>query len=112
MAKKKKTKYEGGDCYVNAFDYVLENPEWLLVHGVCICTGGPNVGKEFGHAWCEKGDVVFDAASGKEIPKVLYYAFGNVGYTVTYTKEQARKKAVTTGIYGAWDETVLEALHS
>jgi len=97
---------------MNAFDYVASNRDWTLVHGICILTGGPHVGEEFGHAWAEKGETVYDAASGKSVPKVLYYAFGNVGYTVRYSWTEAQNKAVKVGTFGAWDKKINKALHS
>jgi len=109
MAKQKKN----GNCYENAFKFAVHiDNGWDLVHGICILTGGELEGQEFGHAWCEKGDNVYDAESGKELPKVLYYAVGNIGYTHRYTVKEARKMAVKTGNYGAWDKTIQKALHS
>jgi hypothetical protein len=108
----KKTKYTGGDCYMNAFDHVQLNNDWTLVHGIAIVTMGPNAGREFGHAWCEKGEEVYDAASGKTIPKVLYYAIGNVQYAKSYTWEEARKIALEKKVFGPWDDKVDSALHS
>ena len=106
------SKYENGDCYKASFDFVMDNPDWVLVHGIAVITNGPHKGKEFGHAWAERGEIVHDGASGKEVPKVLFYAIGNINYTKEYTYNQARQKAVKTGIYGCWDKKIAKALHS
>jgi len=108
----KKTKYTGGNCYSDAFDYAQMHPEWTLVHGIAIVSSGPYAGCEFGHAWCEKEEAVYDAATGKEVPKVLYYAFGNINYSVEYSWNEARKMAVKTKVFGPWDKKVSQALHS
>ena len=109
---KKKSKYIGGNCYQGAFDYVMSHDGWTLVHGIAVVTAGPNKGKKFGHAWCERGEIVYDAASDMEVPKIIYYAIGQVGYTHPYTKEQAREEVLQSMTYGYWDSKLATALHS
>jgi len=109
---KKKTKHEGGTCYFDALRFVEEHKDWTLVHGIPVLTGGKHAGEEYGHAWCEKGDMVYDASKKVKIPKVLYYAFGNINYAVRYSFKEAVKMVLKTKVYGAWDEKIKNALHS
>ena len=103
-------KNTGGDCYQVSADYVVNHSlsgggnGLVLVHG--IVTGqGPIRGIQYGHAWVEDGDEVIDKSRGRDIrmPKVLYYALGNVSETVRYTPDEARRKMLDTGTYGPWD---------
>ena len=108
-------KHEGGDCYQKAFDSYMYDPKfsgWKLVHGIAVISKGPHMGKDFGHAWLEKGEEVYDAATDQYLPKVLYYYFGKVSYEVSYSKEQAREMVLKFEHYGPWDEKINGALHS
>jgi hypothetical protein len=67
-----------GDCYYDAGKFVMRNPGWVLVHGRPTLRRPPFV--EFGHAWAEKGDQVFDPSSGFRGPRYLYYSLGNIDY--------------------------------
>ena len=108
----KTSKFYNGNCYQNAFNYVDANKGWTLVHGTPTLQAGPHAGKRFGHAWAEKGGLVYDGEKGITLPKELYYAIGNITYTVKYTRTQARAMAVKHKTYGAWDKTIQGALHS
>ena len=100
------SKNKGGDCYVAAGRYIMDNhnPKLVLVHG--IVTGqGDIAGIQFGHAWVEDGDMVIDTSNGRDIqlPKQLYYALGNIETTKRYTMEKAMEKMLKIGHYGPWD---------
>ncbi len=105
---------ESGDCYEAAF--VAQQwgvySKWTLVHGLPTLTGGDHAGCEYGHAWLENGDEVYDASSGKTIPKIIYYSVGNIKYTVKYSKSKARKLAHSTEHYGPWDKKIWKSLHN
>jgi len=99
----------------NAFDAFMYNPKfsgWDLVHGIAVVAAGPHKGKDFGHAWLEKGDEVYDAASGNYLPTPIYYYFGKISYTVKYSKDQVGEMIDKFRHYGPWDEKINEVLHS
>lgn len=100
------------DCYKAACEWVLSNKEYTLVHGIPTLTGGDYAGEQYGHAWCELDDGVYDAASGQDVPKNIYYSVGNIDYTVRYTSEEARENILEYGTWGAWDDTIILALHN
>jgi hypothetical protein len=99
-----------GDCYQANCNHILytdSNKKYLLCHGVAILQTD---GKPFGHCWLEVGDKVEDYSNGNEfsISKDLYYRLGGIpvkGYAkiYKYTKEEARKKIVETGVWGPWE---------
>lgn len=115
-----KTAFDGGDCYEKSIAALFFNKEfssaspseWYLVHGIAVITAGPHEGKEFGHAWLERGEEVYDAASGRRLHRELYYRVGRVGYTHKYTQEQARAEVLKRRTYGPWDPKISAALHS
>lgn len=105
-----------GDCYEAAFNWIFEHcinftadrkgdPNIRLVHGE-VTGQGKIRGVKYGHAWVEDGGVVIDQSSGKNLrmSRAEYYALGKIGSNVhRYTAVQARRKAVTTRVYGPWD---------
>lgn len=100
-------KNKHGNCYTSAVNYVMKHPDTILVHG--IVTGqGAIEGIEYGHAWVEDGDTVIDTASGKELPKFLYYALGNIHYTKRYSYNDMLEKMLETETYGPWDKKILQ----
>lgn len=67
-----------GNCYEDAGQYAMDHADWTLVHGRPTLRRPPFV--EYGHAWVEKGDEVFDPSTGFKGPKFLYYSLGNIDY--------------------------------
>ena len=103
---------EGGDCYKLSFDYVISHPGWTLVHGIPTGTGGNAIGRQYGHAWVEKDDEVYDPSAKIKIHKLIYYSIGNIEYTVRYTKDEAMDLASKHETYGPWDKTINKSYHS
>jgi len=107
------SKCKGGDCYMAAGKYMMDNALFpmkndnlILVHGEV--TGlGPIAGIKYGHAWIEDGDTVIDTAGGKDIrmSKILYYALGNIDESKVfkYKPEEFRKKVLEYEHWGPWD---------
>ena len=62
---------------------------------------------EYGHAWLESpdGETVFDPESDMVIPRVLYYAVGNIEESdcFKYTKDEVRRMALEFKHYGPWE---------
>jgi hypothetical protein len=118
MAKKQKL----GDCYQAAGSIALNGGfrgnKWgdfefqgtpYVVHAE-VSGQGAIAGLRYGHAWVEDNLFVYDFSNKREliIPKELFYTIGNVNVKDKtkyrkYTFQQARKKMLDTGHYGAWD---------
>ena len=103
-----------GDCYeaaanallVSGFASGVDLPdEAVLVHGRPTLTREPF--EEYGHAWLELGDVVFEVANGRDIfvRRERYYEVGRIDpeQCLRYTKEQARKFVLYFCHYGPWE---------
>ena len=93
-----------GNCYEAAFHWIMAHPSTCkLVHGRPIRAVSPFC--QFGHAWIESGETVYDAASGRFIPKSVYYRAGQIdpSLCVSYTWPQARKLALKHGHCGPWE---------
>jgi len=113
-----KSKNKGGDCYYAAGKIALDNDfikkhEFIgtpyLIHAEVTGQGGIK-GLKYGHAWIEDDVLVYDYSNNRElkIPKVLYYAIGNIKTTnpkkyQKYTFKEAKEKMLSSGNYGCWD---------
>ncbi len=96
-----------GNCYEDNANTLLMHPGfrkgWVLVHGHPTRTIEPYC--QFGHAWLEKGKRVFDAASGRMIPRDVYYRAGNIDYKDNrlYTRDQTRQFVLFSQHWGPWE---------
>jgi hypothetical protein len=96
-----------GNCYENAANAVLPifgtHEGWTLVHGRPTLTRPPYV--QFGHAWLEKGKKVHDPSSNTTLPKIAYYAMGNISkeHNLRYSGELVRQYLLLTEHYGPWE---------
>jgi len=119
LAKGKKLKIGGGDCYYIAGQFAMDNifsPKKIdyvgtpyLVHAE-VQGQGHIAHIRYGHAWVEDDENVYDFSNGRElvIPKPLYYAIGQISTDnpkkyQKYTFAEARQKMVQTKHYGCWD---------
>ncbi len=94
-----------GNCYQEAASMILDtHRDWILVHGRPTLAIPPYI--EYGHAWIESPDreVVIDP-SGREMPRAVYYAFGNIDSddNIEYTSEEAREKVIEFKHWGPWE---------
>lgn len=104
------------NCYQNALEHVVENRDWMLVHGVCLGTGEQNLGQAFGHAWLEKELVpglmmCYDPTHSMMVSAKTYYAAGMIGYTVRYSVQEAGRLYLRHNHFGPWDAKISEAAH-
>ena len=104
-----------GDCFEAAGKYVMDKCgfgsadgcQLILVHGE-VAGQGPLEGVTFGHAWVLDSGTVIDRSNGRNVqmPQPVYYALGrvdNIGNTVEYTWEEARKNILLYEHWGPWD---------
>jgi hypothetical protein len=92
-----------GNCYENAVMHVLfKDKKAKLVHGRPTHQVG---GYEFGHAWTEKGEVVYDPETGFKGPRDMYYLLGHINPDdcKVYGAELARKWLLYSGYYGPFE---------
>ena len=90
-----------GRCYEYAFKTVERYPQFTLVHGIGINTKD---GKIMGHAWCELGNLAYDAVMDEAIPKEQYYRVFQVSDTFKYTLQEARELVSMYHHYGYWNK--------
>ena len=94
---------KNGDCFVVASNYVQKHPEAILCHG--IVTGqGPIAGVQYNHAWVEEGDTVIDKTVDITLPKIVYYAIGNIEIVKRYTFKEMLEQMIEHETYGPWDK--------
>jgi hypothetical protein len=69
----------GGDCFEAAAKFVLNNPDYTLVHGEVMGRGALQ-DIWFGHAWVEKDGIVREVANGNNIEMTVevYYLLGTI----------------------------------
>lgn len=96
-----------GNCFQTAVNTVMENPNYILCHGV-VCGQGPISGIEYLHAWAEDGDTVIDNTQknpkNRVMDKVLYYALGNIHDVCKYSYREMLENLVEYEHYGPWDD--------
>ena len=100
----------GGNCFEAACKHMMDsNMGWILVHGIVIGQGAI-YGVPIVHAWCELGDLVCDAATGRYMRKEDYYRIGQINEEdlVKYNYEEMARLMVETMVYGCWDEELAE----
>lgn len=99
--------YPTGTCFDDALDYLVENSEKYLVHGICRKDG-----EDYSHAWCESDDeaIGFGLVEFKgEMTTCVYYADKDEYYKrfdvqekTTYDYDQALTLNHFYGHYGPW----------
>lgn len=111
-------------CYQNAWEFVMSNHGWVLVHGVARGTGPDSQGVAMGHAWVEKATRYrfgkrqmrqwwcLDVLTGMLIAREVFYVIGKIERTVRYRREQAFSWAEQTMVYGPWSKAISSAAHS
>ncbi len=101
-----------GDCYHAAGTYIMDKcvfdedakKRFRLVHGRPFLTVEPYI--QVGHAWVEDGtDQVYDAESGRHVPKHLYYLLGQIvpEECKVYTYEEMAKLVNDHLHWGPWE---------
>ena len=99
-----------GKCYVLSGRYVMDNPEWDLVHGTITQQNGS--GKTIKHAWAEKVETVdrykirwvFDPVWGNKMPWDAYVKFVGAEEEKRYTSGEMIEIILKQKNWGPWDE--------
>ncbi|MCP4599248.1 MAG: hypothetical protein GY847_01705 [Proteobacteria bacterium] len=102
---------KNGDCFRQSGKAIIGMEmfhDWLLVHGIAICTGEEHKGERMSHAWIEREGVVFDAMTETFVRKEQYYEAGAISYAVGYPLEEAREMILTFENWGPWDIHILK----
>lgn len=116
-----------GNCYEEALELLLkysDKDNIRLVHGYPRLTGGPDEGKQFGHAWVEFDEtfkltfpitvhLCVDRLNPEEaLLKHLYYHVGQINpdECTSYTMKEALANLEQYNHAGPWDEKVSDAL--
>ena len=96
-----------GDCYDEAASELLlfsrKREGWVLAHGRPTLMREPYC--EYGHAWLEKDEVVFDPTTGFEGPRFVYYSIGQISHedVMLYTAKEARAMIKRYEHWGCWE---------
>jgi len=86
-----------GTCYPDAWRYVMQHPEAVLVHGTAI-----SLGKRISHAWVELPDgTVWEPSSQAILPIERVYALVDPIVEDRYTADEAAHM-LSVGKHGPW----------
>ncbi len=103
-----------GDCYVVAYREQQKSRDAILVHGL-VNGQGKLKGIKYNHAWVEIGDTVIDrtiqSESMQEMPKLAYYALGDIKTTYKYSFMEVIERSLETETYGPWEDELLSNKH-
>jgi len=95
-----------GNCYEDAASATLlfgAHKGWNLVHGRPTLQRPPYV--QFGHAWLEKDEKVFDPSANYATTRAAYYAVGKIDHrdNLVYTSEETRRFVLAYEHWGPWE---------
>jgi len=92
----------GGMCFIEAARFVMENPDWTLVHGRPTLQVPPHI--VYDHAWVEKDGIARNANSGLTIPAEIFYALGKIQHDLCqrYSHDEMTAMLLKTEIWGPW----------
>ncbi len=98
-----------GDCYVAAFNLLLEIMDDPDSMDVCLVHGNvlePSTGDRIDHAWVENQTTVLDYSNGvqTEMDKTKYYDMLNITETQSYSPMHAMRMNANDGHYGPWSD--------
>ena len=91
-----------GECYQLSCMFVLDNPGWILCHGVIDPPLGPFSGTDYEHAWSEKGNMLYEAVFNQFYKKKDYYEVYVPKVKKRYSSTQARKAVLKHSTWGPW----------
>jgi hypothetical protein len=87
----------GGDCFIRAANYVLDNPDARYCEAVVINTAD---NKPMRHAFVDLGNgKILDQ---KVLEKNVYYVIGRVSHVYKMNRDRLAYSAISTGHYGAF----------
>jgi len=94
-----------GRCFEASLRYQDDHPEWLLVHALVYHVPSDQI---MIHAWCERGEEVFDASLGRSFVRSRYYTIHAIRHKYVYAWDEMAALAVASGTYGPWEQSLLE----
>ncbi len=104
-----------GRCYELSGHHVLYHHDWVLVHGrISVAALHAEEGDDrpplrngidfpISHAWCEKGELVYDPVLDETYPRAQHYARLAAGACATYTHEEMCEKLRVGQVWQPWD---------
>ena len=111
------TMFPKGECYEAAFRTLeaegldkatnkLKPTKWVLIHGIIDDGKG-----QFGHAWLEKGETVYEPINRIYMEKADYYLIHRVSLAIPYTFPHALKNFMDLNTPGFWDQRIAQSGH-
>lgn len=101
-----------GDCYRLAYREQRKNKDSLLVHGLITPIFGALKGITYNHAWIEIDDTCIDRSiklkTMQEMPKLAFYALGQIRIFFKYSYFQTIKKSQEYETYGQWEQVLVD----
>jgi len=108
---KPSSRYEGqsrqGKCYELSASFILGllgsgNKDWTEVHGLLNPPIGPFSGENYEHAWCERGDLVYESVFDAFYKKDEYYKVYEPKVKKRYSERELRKNVLKHKTWGPW----------
>lgn len=93
-----------GLCYEMAARFVMDNPDWKVVHATLFPRVGDFANSVYLHGFAEKGSVVFDGVHGRFFDREAYYKYYDIMDVRTFDHTTMNKKLLQIRQWGAWDE--------
>ena len=97
-----------GGCYELAGSFVIgmrgrSNKDWLLIHAFINPPLGPLQGTNYDHAWCEKGNIVYEPVFNNFYVKADYHKAYEPKNVKKYSEQDARQALIRYETWGPWE---------
>ena len=84
----RKYRRRQGRCYEIVLGFVMDNAGWNGVHGIIIPTYGPFAGENYGHAWAEKGELLYETVLNEFWLKKDYHRIFSAAEMKIYNRKE------------------------
>ena len=99
-----------GNCWQASMKKMIEmqNPDAFLVHGLPMGAGKIAQYGRYPHGWVELGDSCWESMIESWLPKGLYYAAGEIEFSVRYSLDEMHTMMAEKDTYGPWPQELLD----
>lgn len=100
-----------GNCFEESVNKIISmrDKRAVLVHGLPMGRGGEAAkAGRYPHSWVELDDEVWEPALDDWISSFVFYALGDIKYTIRYSMTRVRDLMDEHNTFGPWCETLLK----
>jgi hypothetical protein len=92
-----------GRCFELAARFVMDNPDWEIVHATLYPRIGNFADQIYFHSYAQKGNIIFDPVFNQFYNADKHAKYYNTTDKRVYNSKVAIKKMLKSGNYGPWE---------